>query len=158
MSVTIDNDFHRQKHFTMGQLSEIRDGLEEEIRLELEAVMQKILADAISLCPKDTGALASSISLESGVISAGDFAGYQIFAGSPDIINPKSGKPTSEYASMVHDGHALPNGSFYEGVPFLEEAIMLHFEELERAVERALKELGENEPSAGTVAEQENVR
>jgi len=148
MTVTIDENFHAQKHFVMAQLSEIRDGIEDELKAELDAIGQKILAMAIELCPKDTGALASSISLESGTIQAGDFAGFSIYAGNDDIINPKTGKPTSEYAGLVHDGHEN-----YEGVPFLVEALMMYEDELSSAVDRALKELGTTEPSATKVAQ-----
>jgi len=98
------------------QLAEIRDGLCEEIINELDSIMQKVLASAIELCPKDTGALASSINLEGGAISQGnDFYEANIYAGSDDIINYKTGKATSEYAQYVEDGHGT-----YEGVPFLE--------------------------------------
>jgi hypothetical protein len=119
------------------QLAEIRDGLCEEIINELDSIMQKVLASAIELCPKDTGALASSINLEGGAISQGnDFYEANIYAGSDDIINYKTGKATSEYAQYVEDGHGT-----YEGVPFLEEAMMKYENELELAVNRALAEL-----------------
>lgn len=127
---------------TIEWLEWVRDSLESEVTQELDTVMEKVLATAIELCPKDTGSLASSISLESGVISAGDFAGYQIYAGSEDIINPKSGMATSEYASLVHDGHAMRDGTFWEGIPFLDEALLMYFDELENAINRALQELG----------------
>lgn len=126
------------------QLAEIRDNLESEVKAELDSVMQKIKLAAIELCPKDTGALASSISLdEHGAIQSGDFYGCSIFAGSDDIINPKTGKPTSEYALFVHDGHAMRDGTFWEGIPFLDEAMLMYFDELEAAVDRALKSLGQ---------------
>jgi hypothetical protein len=129
----------------MDWLSGLPEELEEQIRIELDAVMQRVLEASISLCPKSTGALASSISLESGVISAGDFYGCNISAGDPSIVNPVSGKPTSEYAMLVHDGHVMRDGSIYEGVPFLEEALMMYEEEIEACVDRALSELGYNQ-------------
>lgn len=148
---TIDPAFHSDKHYAMSQLSEIRDNIESELKAELDAIMQKVLAMAIEICPKDTGALASSISLENGVISASDFYGSSIYAGDENIINPKTGVPTSEYAGLVHDGHGN-----YEGVPFLAESLMFYEEQLASAVEKALKSLGETEPSAGKIADMEN--
>jgi hypothetical protein len=119
------------------------DDFEEQLASELDAVMEKIRDAAIELCPKDTGALASSITIDnSGIVSAGDFYGNSISAGSEDVINPKTGKPTSEYASLVHDGHAMRDGTFWEGIPFLTEAFDMYFEELEACVDRAMKELG----------------
>lgn len=123
------------------QLEEIRDNLEDEVRAELDSIMEKVKDMAIEMCPKETGALASSISLESGAIQSGDFYGSSIYAGSEDIINPITGKATSEYALFVHDGHAMPNGGFYEGVPFLDEAMQFYEAELELAVSRALAQL-----------------
>lgn len=157
MTVTIDDDFHRQKHEAMAQLAEIRDGLEPSIREELHQIMLRVQQMAIELCPKDTGALAGSINLEFGAISAGDFADYQIYAGRDDIVNPKTGVPTSEYARLVHDGHLLRNGEFYEGVPFLDIAMMTFEQELEDAVNRAMSELGVKEPSASSVSDAEKV-
>jgi hypothetical protein len=152
MTVTIDENFHQQKHYAMAELAQIRDGLEDELRAELDAVMQKILATAIDLCPKDSGALASSINLDSGTIEAGDFYGNSIYAGDPNITNPKTGKSTNTYAQLVHDGHVMRDGSFYEGVPFLTEALLTYEAELESAVDRALKELGSIEPSGSDIA------
>lgn len=122
---------------TVEWLEWLRDSLESEVTLELDSVMEQVKQTAIELCPKDTGSLASSIGLENGVISAGDFYGANIYAGSEDVVNPKTGKATSEYAMLVHDGHGN-----YEGVPFLVEALMFYENELEACVSRALKEMG----------------
>ena len=46
------------------QLQSINDDLEGAVSAELDAVMQKVLQAAISLCPVETGALVSSINLE----------------------------------------------------------------------------------------------
>ena len=124
MTETIDEDFHAQKHFVMAQLAQIRDELCEQITNELDSIMLQVQQLAIEYCPKDTGALASSISLSGGAISAGsNFYEASISAGDPNILNPISGQPTALYALFVHDGHALPNGMFYEGVPFLADAM-----------------------------------
>lgn len=149
MTVGIFETDNGTKKRTIEELTEIRDSLEESVRAELDAIMQSVLATAIDLCPKDTGALASSISLENGVISSGDFYGCSIYAGSEDIINPKTGKPTSEYALMVHDGHVMPNGEFWEGMPFLDMAFAQYEGELQACVDKALSEMGANTPTQG---------
>lgn len=154
MMVTIDPSFHDQKHFAMAELAQIRDGLEDEIRGELMAIMEKVKVLAIELCPKDSGALASSISLESGTLQAGDFANYSIYAGNESIVNPISGRPTSEYVLFVHEGHLMRDGSFYEGVPFLTEALQAFEAEIESCIDRAMKEIGSREPSASDITAQ----
>lgn len=157
MKVTIDDDFHRQKHEAMAQLALIRDSLCEQIINELDAIMEQVKADAISLCPKDTGALASSINLTGGAISSSsNFYEASIYAGDENIINPKTGKPTSEYAQLVEEGHEMRDGSFWEGSEFLSQAMQMHEAELEACVDRALKELGSINPSASKVAEMES--
>lgn len=136
-------------------IQEIRDEIEMQVALELDIVWQQILEAAIELCPKETGALASSIRLESesgynrGAISVSgiagdDFYSSSIFAGRADVINPVSGEPTDLYALFVHDGHAMPNGEFYEGVPFLADAVDEYQDELDTAVDRAMTENGWN--------------
>jgi hypothetical protein len=104
-----------------------------QIQIELDAIWENVKATAVMLCPKDTGALAESITLESeggsgaievgGISADGDFYSNSISAGSADVINPKTGEPTDLYALFVHDGHAMPNGMFYSGVPFLVDAV-----------------------------------
>ena len=74
-------------------------------------------------------------------ISSGDFYGCSIYAGSPTIVNPISGVPTSEYANLVHDGHLMRDGSFWEGEPFLDEAYMMYADELEDCVGKALQQI-----------------
>ena len=144
VSVNIDVPAKIQDEtIVQNQLAQIRDDFPDSVAQELLAVMEKVKDTAIDLCPKDTGALASSINLEGGSISAsrqGDFFEANVYAGSPDIINPKTGKPTSDYAMLVHDGHMMRDGSMYEGVPFLEEALLFYEDEIEQAVNRALQE------------------
>lgn len=137
-----EKEAHEAKLENIRRLEEIRDNLEHQITTELDFIMQKIVARAIEYCPKASGALASSISLVSGTISSAEFFDSSIYVGSEDIVNPE-GVPTSQYAASVHDGHALPNGGFWEGVPFLDMAMADYFEELETCVDRALKELGD---------------
>jgi hypothetical protein len=125
------------------QLEEIRDGLCEEITNEIDAIMEKVKQTAIMMCPKVTNALASSISLTGGAISAGSmFYEASISAGDESIVNPISGKPTSEYAELVESGHVMRDGMFWSGIPFLEDAMMAFEDELSACVEKGLKELG----------------
>lgn len=132
---------HEVKMWNADKLRELRDKICKEITDELDLIMEQVKQTAIELCPKDTGALASSISLEGGAISEGnDFYYASIYAGSPDIVNPKTGKGTDEYALYVEEGHMIGN-TFWEGSHFLEQAMMMFEGELEAAVSRALAEL-----------------
>jgi hypothetical protein len=141
-AVWFDKSKFEQEAEVQEEIKDMIDNLPAEIAQELDNVMQKILSLAIELCPKDTGALASSINLEGGAISEGnDFYNASIYAGSEDIINPKTGKPTSEYAMMVHEGHFDKSGKWVEGIPFLEEAMMQFEDELEDCIARAMSEL-----------------
>lgn len=133
----------------------IADELNENVAEEIDAIWQKIRDLAIDLCPKETGALASSITLEnesgsSGAISVsgtaggsgGEFYSNSIQAGDSSIINPISGDPTDLYALFVHDGHGMPNGGFYEGVPFLADAVDSYQNDLDSVVDYALDNMG----------------
>ena len=141
----------------------INERLPEYVAEELADVWQLIKAEAIELCPKDTGALASSIRLESEGGGGGIYKDFQpvqisgtgggvgtdfysdtIFAGDANIINPKSHEPTDLYALFVHDGHLMRDGTMYEGSFFLERAVAKYENEIDEAVDRALSELGVN--------------
>ena len=148
MGMSIEESDNGTKQRTIEEFKEIPKELEETIAQELDDIWQKIYNLAIELCPKDTGALASSIELESeggsGVIGvsgiSGDFYTGSIYAGNDEIINPKSGRATSEYALFVHDGHAIGD-MFYEGVAFLADAVAAYQTELDAAVDRAMNEM-----------------
>jgi hypothetical protein len=149
MSVEVtDSGTMIQTELTM---EEIRRNIEMEVASQLDIIWIQILGAAVELCPKETGALASSIRLESesgyarGAIGVAGIAGEEfysnsIYAGRFDVINPVTGEPTDLYALFVHDGHALPNGGFYEGVPFLAEAVEEYQSELDACVDRAMTE------------------
>jgi len=134
--------------------------LPEQFKLELEEIWDKIYQAAIELCPKATGSLANSIYLLEGAtrilggltgniktVTAGPSLSGEIVcdrtitAGDEMVINPDTLKPTSEYASLVHDGHSMRDGTFWHGVPFLTDAVAMYEDELNAAVERALQEL-----------------
>ncbi len=128
----------------------IRDDLPDAVVAELDEIWQKIKDMAIELCPKESGALASSIELESeggsGKISSGTTQGAEfyhnaIYAGNDSTFNAH-GQPTSQYAQSVHDGHILADGNFWEGTPFLEDALDAFEDELSLAVSRGLNDLG----------------
>lgn len=128
-------------------LVEIRDNLNDAVSAELDQIWQKIKDMAVSLCPIESGALAISIELESeggsgstGVSGSGEFYSNAIYAGNDETFN-FSGQPTSQYAQSVHDGHLMPNGEFWEGTPFLEDAVDAFEDELNNCVNNALSEL-----------------
>ena len=123
----------------------------EAIYDELDAIWKQIRDKAIELCPKESGALASSIELQSeggsgkvglsgSVTQGGLIYENAIYAGNDSTFN-FDGQPTSQYAASVHDGHQLPNGEFWEGTPFLEDALDFYDSALEEAVNRALREV-----------------
>ena len=136
---------------TQEDIRSLRDDLPNQIALELDEIWQNIKNEAISRCPKESGALASSIELESeggsGTIGSGATTQggviYEnaIYAGNDSTFNFE-GQPTSQYAQAVHDGHMLPNGDFWEGTPFLEDALDMYEDELNNCVNKAMDELG----------------
>ena len=117
---------------------------------ELDAIFEKIRDLAIDLCPKESGALASSIELQSeggsgrtgvsATTQGGEFYQNAVYAGNDETFNGQ-GQPTSQYVLAVHDGHVLPNGDFWEGTPFLEDAYSEYENELNEAVDRAMQNL-----------------
>lgn len=126
------------------------ESISDEVKSELEHIWSLIEQAAIDMCPVDTGALRSTIKTSEGggegAISATSMTSSDIFnksliAGDDGVINWKSGKPTSMYAGFVHDGHTLRDGSMWEGVPFLVEALLAYEGELEAAVDRAVQNL-----------------
>ena len=128
----------------------LRDDFPDAVAAELDAIWQLIRDKALELVPKESGALASSIELESeggsGTVSA--TSAYQgqtiysnaIYAGNDETFNFE-GQPTSQYVLAVHDGHMLPNGDFWEGTPFLEDAVDAFEDELNSIVDKALSSL-----------------
>lgn len=159
MAVVIQESDNGTKQEVMETIGNIERELPQEIADELSRIWYEIWMDAIEFCSKtmDTGALASSINvIEGGMVVQGGMGlsrtprqpiGNWIFdrsiiAGDVTVINPKTGKPTSLYAEWVHDGHMMRDGTFWEGNPFLQDALDAHEAELDMAVERAMKELG----------------
>ena len=65
----------------------------------LKIAAEAVVRDAQTFVPVDTGALRSSIHIEPGGV-----LGYKVIAGSPTTLNPRSGTPTSGYASYVEFG------------------------------------------------------
>lgn len=135
---------------------------------ELDDIWGKIRDLAIDLCPKESGALASSIELESeggsgkigisGSYTQGEeFYNNAIYAGNDSTYNFE-GQPTSQYAQAVHDGHMMPNGDFWEGTPFLEDAVDMYEDELNNCVNTAMNNLGtigdSNNPSTDKLGDQ----
>jgi len=153
MSVLIQEgpEGERTKRALIDSLGKLRRDFEEgnKIRNNLDEVIDKIVEMAIDECPKDTGTLASTIKAIDGSLG-GIFGGgiksltvfnKTIMAGDVTKINPKTGKPC-DYASLVHDGHTTKSGGFWGGIPFLTNAMMAYEDEIEAAIDRALKEMG----------------
>lgn len=140
-----EKEAHAVKMGLINDLEKMRDGICQEITDELDNLMLEAQRIAYDMCPKDTFALANSITIGSGVISSGsDFYNATLGAGD-ETINWKTGKMTAEYALYVHDGHVMPNGEFWEGVPFLMDGMNYIESQLEACVNRALAELGVGE-------------
>jgi len=133
---------------TQQDIRTIRDDFPDAVCEELDAIWQQIKDKAIDLCPKESGALASSIELQSeggsgktGVSGqGGEFYRNAIYAGNDDTFN-FDGQPTSQYVLSVHDGHMLSNGDFWEGTPFLEDAVDAFEDELNSIVDKAMSQL-----------------
>jgi hypothetical protein len=149
VSIGIIESDNGTKLGTIKKLQELDENMNEELRRRLEEVWDKILMDAISECPMESGALASTIRIVEGAFGGmmGGIVGRMVFeksitAGDETVMNPK-GTPTSHYASSVHDGYThWKSGRWIAGYPFLDIAIDKNFDELERAIEEAMKTLG----------------
>jgi hypothetical protein len=128
------------------RLKKDMESISDEVKNELEHIWSLIEQAAIDMCPVDTGALRSTIkTIEGGgegtISATSDIINKSLIAGDDGVINWKTQKPTSMYAGFVHDGHALRDGSMWEGIPFLVEAILAYEGELEAAVDRAVQNL-----------------
>lgn len=145
-----DNGTKRQ---TREALQKTRDNFKKgkDIEFELTKVWNKVKEDAYDGCPKDTVSLASTIrvvKIPLGQLSSAwsrikeiTMFDRSIVAGDITKINPKTKRPV-DYAVFIHDGFTRKNGRFYNGVPFLSNALALNSEEINRAIERALRKLG----------------
>lgn len=128
------------------RLKKDMESISDEVKNELEHIWSLIEQAAIDMCPVDTGALRSTIKTiegggEGAISATSDIINKSLIAGDDGVINWKTQKPTSMYAGFVHDGHALRDGSMWEGIPFLVEAILAYEGELEAAVDRAVQNL-----------------
>lgn len=150
MSVGLIESDGGTKLLAIKKLGEVDRDLDKELRRRLDEVWDKILMDAISECPILSGALASTIAIVEGAFGGvmGGVVGRMVFektivAGDDAITNDR-GTPTSHYASSVHDGYIhWKSGVFIAGHPFLDIAIDRNWDELERAINEAMKALGE---------------
>jgi len=153
MVVVVEETDDKTKRKTFEALAKMREEFRKGLVIskELDKVWRKIKNDAMAICPKDTGALASTIRIRKIPIgtAAGAFARMKqfmifdrsIIAGDITKTNPKSGKPV-DYASWVHDGHKMKDGRMWNGIPFLTLAIGKNDAELNDAIKRALRKLG----------------
>lgn len=152
--VAITESDNGTKRAAMAALIRLKRDIDDgrDFRTELDIVWQKIKRDAEAMCPKgdDSGLLASTIRVTK--VPMGRIVGNwsrikditlfdrSIIAG--DITKTtKSGRPC-DYAAWVHDGHKMKDGRMYAGIPFLTQALAQNEQELNKAIERALKKLG----------------
>lgn len=150
MSVQLSETDSGTKRLAINKLAETSKRITPELREELERVWDRILMDAIGECPRISGALASTIRIVEGSFGGmmGGIAERMVFdrtiiAGDETISNPR-GTPTSHYAKSVHDGYThWKSGRWVTGYPFLEIALDKNMPDLERAIEKVLKSLGE---------------
>mgnify|MGYP001054056052 CR=1 FL=1 len=142
MSVQIQEDDNGTKEKTIEEIDGIKKELPPEVAKQLNKVWEKILRDARTLCPVDTGTLKSTIRtmrtpkglMSSGVGGSKDFIIFDraLVAGDSTVTKP-TGEPCI-YARWVHDGHVMRNGQFWAGVPFLANALDMNETELEAAI------------------------
>jgi len=136
---------------TQQDIRTLRDEFPDQVCEELDNIWAQIKDKAIELCPKESGALASSIELQSeggsgrtgvsATTQGGIIYENAIYAGNDQTFN-FDGQPTSQYAQLVHDGHLMRDGStWFEGVSFLEDAVDAFEDELNSVVDKALSEL-----------------
>jgi len=154
MSIAIQEDDAGTKKDTLEALKKLKKDIADgdKIQKELARIWKKILRDAINMCPKDTGALARTIRITkvpTGSIMGGwsrikeiTLFDRSIIAGDVTQTNPKTKTPV-DYATWVHDGHVRRDGLFHAGVPFLTHAIAMNEQELEKAIDRALKKIAQ---------------
>lgn len=131
-----------------------------EIAKELKGVMNRVRNTAYMKCPKVTRTLANTIRVVR--IPMGTMTGswsqvksitifnMSIVAGDLMAINPITGRPC-DYATWVHDGHKMRDGSFWAGIPFLTEAFAEHDQDINKAIERALKKIGKKFKEYGCI-------
>jgi len=122
-----------------------------EIAKELEGVMQRVRNTAFMRCPKEYGALADTIRIVKipmgtmtgswSQVKAVTIFNLSIVAGDLSKTHPATGRPI-DYASWVHDGHKMRDGNFWAGIPFLTEALAEHNDDINKAIDRALKKIG----------------
>jgi hypothetical protein len=149
--IGIEEDDAGTKRGIIDNLEETKEKLIEEAQSRLSDVWQKIFDTAFMLCPVESGTLQSTIELIEGD-STSEGASYTpeggggekavtiynstIIAGNAGITKP-DGTPCI-YAEWVHDGHFNRGGTWVEGQPFLEDAILEHEAELDQAINEML--------------------
>jgi len=160
MSVIVSESDGGTKKEAKKALKKLKKAFDEgkELGRELNKIWDKIKVDAIGLCPKETGTLASTIRttrLPLGMMTGSwsrikevTIFNKSIIAGDITKINPKSKRPC-DYATWVHDGHRMRDGKIYAGVPFLTMALAQNEAELNKVIDRVLRKLGKKHLGSG---------
>lgn len=153
MVIVVHEDDDGTKKKTREALVRTRDDFAKGtiIANELEKVLRRVRNTAYERCPKVTGTLANTIRITRipmGTMTGGwsqmksiTIFNMSIIAGDLMTMNPITGKPC-DYATWVHDGHNMRDGNFWGGIPFLTEAFAQHNQEVNKAIDRALKKIG----------------
>jgi len=118
MGVIISESDGGTKKKLKKEIKKFKGGVKDGVAIELEKVMRKIRDDAVAICPKETGTLASTIRIAS--VPTGMMTGAwsrikeimlfdkSIIAGDITKINPKSGRPV-DYACFTKDNFVVSN-------------------------------------------------
>jgi hypothetical protein len=121
------------------------------LQRELDRVWEQIRLDAIEICPKQFGDLSRTIrvvNISTDIMEGVWSRTKEVAIYNKSIVAGDESLPHSVrnqniiYASWVHDGHKMPDGSFWAGVPFLTLAIAKNEGDLEKAIDNALKRIG----------------
>ncbi len=151
MMIGLNETDNGTKRRLQSDLQSFHRKFDNETRMALEDVWQKIYEEAVANCPVDTMSLVGTIKLVTG-----DSAGQQIptsniiasgmsmtlfngtiTVGDDAVVNPKNNIPTSWYAIWVHDGHFNRDGRWVNGQPFLSDAFDKYEAELNTALSKA---------------------
>lgn len=151
MGAVIHEDDGGTKKKTLEKMKQLSSYLNVYVAYELDKIWKDVEDDARIMCPFETGSLRDTIRTIKSPIGqlTGNWSRVKevkvfdrtLVAGDETKSNYKTGRPVN-YATWVHDGHNMRDGSFWEGVPFLAEALAKNDGKIMRAIENAEKKAG----------------
>lgn len=120
----------------MSKLAQVRVQGRFILASSLKELVERIYEESQMLVPVDTGALKESGRVEqTGMTRFGSSGEWAVIYGSDEVVNPKTGRPTSEYALVVHETHP-------EQMKFIEEPAERLFSELAEIAGARFRVLG----------------